>query len=166
MLLPLDIIHTELKSKTGLNLVRGGQDQETTLLPYIQYDNITEGRYKDYQILKEYSEVVPGTPKIEYKNPNNHIYEYATVNDPSDISGAMTIIKDLFNFLTTDEFKLFMKRNNLAHTIMTDIKELRINKSDFSERWFRFELRYMFSDNFERAEGTFIETVDTTRTSP
>lgn len=166
MLLPLDIIHTEIKIKTGLEIMRGGQDQETVELPYLQYDNITEGRYKDYQILKEYSEDIPGTPEIEYKNPNNHIYEYSTVNDPSNISGAMTIIKDFFNFLTTDEFKLSMKRNNLAHTIMTDVKEVRINKNDFSERWFRFELRYMFADNFTQAEGSFIETVNVERTSP
>lgn len=166
MLIPLDTIHTEIKDQTGLEIVAGGQDQETLIPPYIIYDTITEGRYKDYQILKEYSEETPGTPKIEYKNPNNHIYEYSTVNDPSDVSGAMTIIKDLFNFLTTDTFKLFMKRNNLGHTIMTNVKEVKINKSDFSERWFRFELRYMFSDNFTNEEGTFIETVGVTRTSP
>lgn len=162
MPLALDKVHALIKTKFELEIIRGGQDQESPPLPYIQYDLIINEKYNNYQILKETRENGP-IIESEYKNPTYETYQYSVIGD----EGQLDVIKteDLYNFMTTQIFKIAINAENIFHTILSDVTEVNINKQEFFERRFLFEVRFAWSNNFIENETAVsaIETAGGTR---
>ena len=140
----------------------GGVTSESPLLPYLQYDQIIENKYKAHQILKK-TEEVNGQIIGKYKNPSSVDYQYALISDSEDrnLRDRVTI---LYNYLTTDAFAVAMQGLNMVAVIMTPISQLAINKSDILERRYFFDIRISYADNFEENETdvSVIETAEAT----
>lgn len=163
MALAVDKINAILISKFGLPVIRGGQNHESPPLPYIQYDLVIEDKYNNYQILKNVTEETPGTIEGEYKNPTYTTFQYGIIGDEGQADVVQ--IENIYNYMTTAGFKIALNAENIYHTIMSDVTELSINKQDFYERRFIFEVRFAWSNNFTEDETiiSVIETADAGR---
>ncbi len=167
MPLALDQIHALITTKfPALNIVRSGQDGEQPPLPYIEYAFINEKKYAAYQLDKFLTE--DPNLEIEYKNPITSDYQYAILDDPLNISAHKISLNDLYNFFTTDGFKIGLDNIDIKANLISDVREVNLPKSDFFERRYVFEQRYFWADIFiEDYTGVgVIEDVDVTPTDP
>lgn len=168
-MLRLDLIHAIIQTKfPELHIVRSGQDAEQIPLPYLEYAFILEKKYAPYQVDKFLTEDVPGFPEMEYKNPNTSDYQYALIDDPKIVRTHKTSLNDIYNFLTTDGFKIELDKIDIKANLISDIREVNLEKSKFFERRFVFEKRYFWADVFiEDYTGVgVIQNVDVTPIDP
>ena len=125
--------HKLITTRTGLKFLRGGLDDESLNLPYMQYDLIEDKRYNNYQVLKETEEIAGPILNAHYKNPVYSTYQYTIINDGDDFI-ALQRIDDVFNYMTTDSFKIGLDAFSIKHVILSPVTEINLEKQEFFER--------------------------------
>ena len=76
------------------------------------------------------------------------------------------IAEDFFRFIKTDTFKFFMEPLEISFHLISDVKDGTISRLPFFEKRKFFDIRYGYNDTYERAEGSFIETVNYINENP
>lgn len=144
----------------------GGKTKESPNLPYLQYDLILDNRLKDWQILKN-TEVIPAVdedlgamPPVEaeaekilghYKNTASATYQYSLIGSTND-KNLRQRTRDLYNYMTTDGFKLSVSELPFAVNLVSAVQELILTKQEDTERRFFFDVRFRYADNFTEDE--------------
>jgi hypothetical protein len=136
----------------------GGVTEESPELPYLQYDEIIETKYKAHQILKK-TTATPESVSTQYKNPSSIDYQYALIGSAGDkyLRNAMNSI---YNYLTTDAFMIAMQELHMAAIILSPVTELATNKSEIMERRYFFDIRINYADVFTEDE-TGVSVIET-----
>ncbi len=142
----------------------GGKTNESPVLPYMQYDLILTNKYLNYQVIKCTDEDTPGTILTHYKNPSYPEYQYSFIGAAEDKQIKFRA-RALYNYITTESFKLAINQANIFPTLFSPIQELILNKQDCLERRFFFDIKLGYADNFTEDE-TDVGVIETTDPPP
>lgn len=152
----LDGFHELVLLETGLKVYDEGQNETALKMPYIGFTGVDEKKYRPNQILKETFET-SGEPGTVYLNPTETIIQYGVVYEAEQAPEARDMIRKLYNYLCTDEFKMAMKRlDGLSLSIVSNVRETKINRGEFFERRYTFDVRFFWQDQYIKAQSDTI----------
>lgn len=156
----LDGFHELVLLETGLTIYDEGQDESAPPMPYIGMNGIDEKKYRPHQILKESFET-SGEPGTLYLNPSETIVQYGVVYESGQAPEARDMIRKLYNYLCTDRFKAAMKRlDGLSLSIVSNVRETKINRGEFFERRFTFDVKFFWQDQYSEVQSDTIDAVE------
>lgn len=156
-------IHTLFKAKTSLKFVAAGQNDESLPLPYFSYEILREPKYREYQVLPIDFET-SGEFGRRYYNPTKTEVQYTVHFDGKQQAAALSKIRELYRYITTDKFKMAMKRLDFPvnYTLLGDgIRTTNTIRNEFFEKQYSFDIRYIWADVDTDPDVDVIETANT-----
>jgi len=160
-MLEINKVHPIIEQYTGIKVFRSGQTPESVQVPYCVYTPITEGRYKDYNVLRQLTGTSP-VVAFNYKSPSWADIQYDLIFDSKGISNSLTKVNQFYNLFLTYGFKNKTKLQNIFYTIISNLTEVAQKRDMSFERRFMFEVRYFWAEIFTDAidaGGGAIETI-------
>jgi hypothetical protein len=153
-----DKVHELIESKTKLNIVASGQNNESLPHPFITYQVLREPKYREYQKLRVVNPVTPFEKKEVF--PTSTEVQYTVYYESDQVYESREMIRKLYRYICSDEFAAAMKKADVAeYSVLSEIREISVNKGDYFERQLNFDVRYIWPDMETNPKSDVIDEV-------
>ncbi len=153
--LGLGTIHKTIEAAIGLKIFASGQDVETAPPPFVMYQVLQEPKWKEYQRLHKITKI-DGVYVNSYEFPTQTEVQYSVHYTSKQMADARKMIRKLFMYLATDEFKMTL--DGVGFTIISAIRETQVPKDQFFEQQQSFDVRWLWRDGMKSNTAETIET--------
>ena len=180
-MLRLDLINNQLRTGSQaflglaepLQILRTGQNNQNIPLPYIEYSFVTEARKANYQVSTVYQDptITGGTLEACMSYTSTTDYQYALVAENNSLPSAIVNFEGVYDYTLTEEFSIALRSlvdgpdtfsYEVTQLAENGVQEIRLEKDQFFERRFIFELRFYWLTNriFDASSIGEIDTID------